>query len=137
MDGDVIAQVRELDEQLAEAFAARDADRLMSQYWNSPELFTVGEDGRVTQGWDAAKEFQRRFFAATESIDFSFGEWKYFGSRSGVLAASPFTLRVKFEDGAEAHSRGWYTNFRREIEGKWLIVFEHVSSDLAAPSGTG
>ena len=31
MDGEVIAQVREFDEELAEAFAARDADRLMSQ----------------------------------------------------------------------------------------------------------
>lgn len=134
MDGDVIAQVRKLDEQLVEAFAVRDADRLMSQYWNSPELFTVGEDGRVTEGWDAAREFQQQFFAAAESIDFTFGEWKYFGSHKGVLVASPFTLAVKFKDGKEAHSRGRYTNIRREIYGRWLIVFEHVSSDLAAPS---
>ena len=42
---EAITEVRELNERLSEVFAERDADRLMAHYWNSPELFTVGEGG--------------------------------------------------------------------------------------------
>lgn len=129
-----IAEVKERNERLSEAFAARDADRLMAHYWRSSELFTVGEGGGVTEGWDAAKEFQQRFFAVSEAIDLSFGDWKHFASRNGVLATCPFSLTARFEGGGERHLEGWYTNLRRRIGGEWPIVFEHISSNATPPA---
>ena len=126
-------EVMERNERLSEAFAARDADHLMAHYWRSPELFTVGEGGGVTEGWEAARAFQERFFAASEAIDLSFGGWNHFASRDDVLATCPFSLTAKFEGGGERRLEGWYTNLRRRIGGEWLIVFEHISSNASPP----
>ena len=131
-----VAEVTERNERLAEAFAAQDADRLMAHYWRSPELFTVGEGGGVTEGWDAARAFQERFFAASEAVQLSFGGWKHFASGDAVLAACPFSLTARFRGGGERGLEGWYTNLRRRIGGEWLIVFEHISSNAAAPPGS-
>ena len=134
-EAEVIAHVRQLNRQLLDGFLALDADRLMRHYWNSPELFTIGEGGGVTMGWEAAKRFQEGFFAATEAIDLTFEEWWHATSTDGVLAATPFRLTARFKGGGERTLEGWYTNFRRRIDGEWLIVFEHVSANAPVPAG--
>ena len=91
----------------------------------------------MTEGWQAAKQFQERFFAAAAAIDLSFGDWKHFATHDGVLAACPFTLAAQFKGGGERRLEGWYTNFRLKIDGQWLIVFEHISSNMAAPPESG
>ena len=91
----------------------------------------------MTEGWQAAKQFQERFFAAAAAIDLSFGGWKHFATHDGVLAACPFTLAAQFKGGGERRLEGWYTNFRLKLDGQWLIVFEHISSNMAAPPESG
>ena len=129
---DVLAQAVELDAKLIEAFRRRDLDALLEQYWNHDDLFTIGESGAVTRGWDAARAFQERFFSIAESIEFTFGEWHYEPSAQMVLAAAPFELAYRMKGGGEQTSEGWYTNVRRWIDRRWLVVFEHISSNVEA-----
>lgn len=130
-----VAAARELDRQLVEAFQARDVDKVMSQFWNSAELFTVGESGRLTKGWEAARKSTQEFLASVESVSISCPDWEYWASADGILGTCAFQVTTKRMGGGEAKEQGWYTNFRRKIGGKWLIVFEHVAANAPPPPG--
>ncbi len=132
-----IEAVRAANQQLLAGFDARDLDKVLAHYWNSPDLFTVGESGQVTRGWEAARRFTQGLFAALESGGFSCPEWQHFASTDGVLSTCAFELNIKFKGGREVNEKGWYTNFRKRIGGKWLIVFEHVSANAPVPPGPG
>jgi hemoglobin len=134
-DARAIEAVRAANQQLLADFDARDIDKVFAHYWNSPELFTVGEGGQVTKGWQAARQFTQGLLAATESGSFSCPEWQHFASTDGVLSTCAYDLSLKFKDGREISERGWYTNFRKRFGAKWLIVFEHVATNKPAPPG--
>lgn len=130
-----IAEVRKLNEENIAAFIARDLDKTMSFYWNSPDLFTVGEGGQVTKGWEEARKSSQSFFASVESVSLSCGQWQYVASGDGVLGSCPYKIGFKLKGGPQVNSEGWYTNFWRKIGGKWVIVFEQVAQNTPAPPG--
>lgn len=126
--------VARLNQELLDSFAGRDVDVMMRHYWQDPRLYTVGEGGQVTLGYDAAREFQAQFFAVCERIDVTAGDWWHAGSADLVLATVPFRLSAHFADGSSWTFTGRYTNARRQLAGTWKVVFEQVSAD--APSDT-
>jgi ketosteroid isomerase-like protein len=102
---------------------------MMAHYWNSPQLFTVGQSGGVTQGWDQARAFQERFFNVASDIAVDQGEWHQAGGDSDVLSSCPCSLTITTQDGSQQHLEGWYINFRQQFDGRWLVVYEYVTGN--------
>ncbi|MBI3406226.1 MAG: DUF4440 domain-containing protein [Acidobacteria bacterium] len=130
-----IAEVRELDKQLSAAFHAKEPDKQLAQYWNSPDLFTVGEGGQITKGWDAAKKFAQQFYASTDAINLSLPDCQYWATGDGVVTGCAHKMSFKLKNGPAVETTGWYNNLRKKIGGKWLIVYEAVSQNVAPPPG--
>ncbi len=130
-----IAESRELDKQLVAGFVALDVDKVMSQYWNSPELFSVHDSGEIIKGYDACKQSTAGFFSATQSFKLQFTDSNYWVVGEGVLGSSGYTYTIALKGGAPTSASGRYVNLRRKIGGKWLIVFEQVSDNLPPSPG--
>ncbi len=128
-----IAECRELDKQLIAALQALDVDKVMSHYWNSPELFGVDGSGRVVKGFEASKQNTIGFFSATQSFKLQFTDSNYWVVGDSVLGANGYTFSLAMKDGSKPSGSGRYVNLRKKVAGKWVIVFEQVSDNPPPP----
>jgi len=134
MPTDDLSQLRTLEKSVATAFNDKDVDALMAAYAPGKSLFVYdvfGPPGTYLS-WDAYRNAFEHFFAAVHgplhytmsALDVeASGDVGYSHSLqhvSGVLAkdGKPFDYTVRV------------TDVYRKINGKWLIVQEHVSLPL-------
>ena len=125
----MLTTVTDRNEELLQAWQARDLDGMMAHYWNSPDLFTIGQSGQVTKGWDQAQAFQEGFFKVASAIDVDHGGWHQTGGESGLLSSSPYTLTITLQDGGQQRLEGWYVNPRQPIDDTWLVLYEYVTAN--------
>lgn len=128
-----VMEARKLDQQLIEAFNARNADGVMAQYWNDPGLFASNELGEAIRGFAANRKASQEFLGGAQSIQLTTSDWNYWDLGNSVLANCAYVLKVKQKDGSSFEGRGRYTSVRRKVGSNWPIVFEHVGSNPPAP----
>ena len=123
------AEIRALEDRFAEAFKAKDVDRIMANYEHSQNLVVFDVvPRREFLGWQAYKKDWQDFFASIGSIT-SFEVKNLAVSSDGTLAYSySFQHSVaKTNEGGTRDITLRVTDVYRKISGRWLIVQEHVS----------
>ncbi len=122
-------QIRALVKKWTVAFQAKDVDGVMALYHRSPKLvaFDVVPPLQYV-GWDAYQKNYEEFFAMFEGplraevSDFTL-------AISGDLAYSHNTERVTgtMKSGEQVEVVLRVTDIYRKVQGKWVVVHEHVS----------
>jgi ketosteroid isomerase-like protein len=117
---------RVLTEQAA-AWNRGDLQAFMDGYWRSPELvFTSG--GNVQRGWQTTLDrYVASYGTSPETMGrLTFSELEIHPLGDGAAWALG-RWRLEY-DGAESPG-GVFSLVFREIDGRWLIVHDHTSSD--------
>ena len=125
------SQLHALEMTVAAAFNNKDVDALMTVYAQGDALFVfdvVGPPG-VNLGWDAYREaFKHMFAAISGPLRFTLSDLNI--EVSGDVGYSRSLQRVSgihAKDGKPFDYTVCATDVYRKINGKWLIVQEHLS----------
>jgi ketosteroid isomerase-like protein len=131
------SDIRTLEDRFAEAFRAKDADRIMANYEHSPNLVFFDVVPRHEYlGWDAYKKDWQDFFASIGPVA-SFEIKNLTVNVDGNLAySSSFQHSIaKTKAGGSRDLIVRVTDVYRKSSGQWLIVQEHVSVPVDLPAG--
>lgn len=111
-------------QQQADRWNDGDVDGYMAPYWRSPELtFTAG--GKVTRGFAETTERFRKAYpdrAAMGRLTFSDLEIHPLGWNAAWAMG-------RWRLDASTNKSGVFTLVLRRIDGQWVIVHDHTSSD--------
>jgi ketosteroid isomerase-like protein len=131
MNNDDVSQLQTLEAAVASAFNNKDVDALMSVYAPQKDLFVfdvVGPPG-IHAGWEAYREAFKHMFAAISgplSFTMSALEIEVIGE-VGYSRSLQRVSGVYAKDGKSFDYTVRATDVYRKIDGKWLIVQEHLS----------
>lgn len=130
-------EIRALEDRLVAAVNAKDVDAIMKGYVAGNELF-VFDLGLPRQhaGWDAYKKDWQDFFVVVQGplkLDIKDLSIK----TEGNVAYSHCIQHVIWtnNDGSPTEMNASVTDVYRKIEGKWLIVQEHLSVPIHIATG--
>ena len=133
------AQVRALEDRFADAFKAKDVDRIMANYEHSTNLVFFDVVVRSEYlGWEAYRNDWLSFFDSIGPV--SLFEVK--GLTVNVVGDAAYSYSFQHY---RATTKGWgsrdvtvrVTDVYRKSDGKWLIVQEHVSVPVDPQTGKG
>jgi ketosteroid isomerase-like protein len=130
-------EIRTLETKFAMAFAAKDVDAIMKFYAPGDELLVFDLiTPRQYAGWDAyKKDWQDTFAMMKDTPEFDTRDLSV--TTDGKLAWSHSIQHAKWTsmDGSPFEMTVRVTDCYKKIDGKWLIVLEHVSVplDLSGP----
>lgn len=105
---------------------AGDINNFMEDYWKSEELKFIGKAG-VVKGWQATKD---RYFksypdrATMGILNFGIQEIDFMSKKSAWVLGK---WRLKRPEKGDIG--GYFTLIFKKIDGKWLVVSDHTSSD--------
>jgi ketosteroid isomerase-like protein len=131
------ADIKALEKSYVDAFNAKDLNAIMAVY--SPDENLVAFDAippRQYVGFNAYKKDTADFLAAFPGpIRVEQTDWKI--ETEGNLGYGHGFLRAVLtdKDGKQLDSTVRMTDVYRKINGKWLIVHEHLSFPVEMPSG--
>ena len=119
--------LRQVLEDQAAAWNRGDLDAFMEGYWRSEDLvFTSG--GRVQRGWQTTLDRYRETYGSSPEtmgrLTFSDLEVHSLGDDAAWVLGR---WALAFDDGSSPG--GVFTLVFRRIDGRWLIVHDHTSSD--------
>jgi ketosteroid isomerase-like protein len=127
--GDDAAQIRELEARLIAAYQVKDLDTIMSSFLHGPSLFVFDViPPRQYVGWDAFRKDWKDYldgFSGNPKVEMT----DLTVVTDGKLGFGHYIQQVT---GTLKGGQNFAGNFRitdvyRKINGKWLIVHEHVS----------
>jgi ketosteroid isomerase-like protein len=125
-------EIRALETRFAMAFAAKDVDAIMKSYAPGDQLLVFDLiTPRQYTGWDAyKKDWQDTFALMQGAPEFDMKDLNI--TTDGKLAWSHSIQHTAWTgtDGAPFEMTVRVTDCYRKIDGKWLIVLEHVSVPL-------
>jgi len=125
-------EIRALESKFAMAFAAKDVDAIMKFYAPGDQLLVFDLITlRQYAGWDAYKKDWRDTFAMMKDTP-EFDTRDLSVTTDGKLARSHSIQHAKWTgtDGSPFEMTVRVTDCYKKIEGKWMIVLEHVSVPL-------
>jgi uncharacterized protein (TIGR02246 family) len=126
--------IRALEDQFAAAFRAKDLDAIMKVYAPGDGIFVFDlSTPREYAGYDAyKKDWAGMFDSAQGPIRFEVSELVI--ETDGKLAYSHSIQHMSYtmKDGTLSDSMVRVTDVYRKIDGKWLVVHEHVSVPIDA-----
>ena len=129
-------QIRALDDRLAAAVNARDVDAIMKAYVPGNELF-VFDLGLPRQhvGWEAYKKDWQDFFDVVQGLKLDVKDLSI--TADGKIAYSHCIQHATWtnKDGSPTELNASVTDVYRKIDGKWLIVQEHLSVPIHIATG--
>ena len=130
-------EIRALEDRFAAAFNAKDLDAIMKFYVPGNDLFVfdVGVP-RQHVGWDDYKKDWQDFLALFSGpVQFTVSDLSI--TSDGMIAYGHSIQHVsgKATDGSTIDMTVRLTDVYRKIDGKWLIVQEHVSVPIDFSSG--
>jgi ketosteroid isomerase-like protein len=130
-------EIRTLETRFAMAFAAKDVDAIMKFYAPGDQLLVFDLiTPREYAGWDAYKKDWQSTFAMMKGTP-EFDTRDLSVTTDGKLAWSHSIQHAAWTgtDGAPFEMTVRVTDCYKKIDGKWLIVLEHVSVplDLSGP----
>jgi uncharacterized protein (TIGR02246 family) len=130
-------EIRALEDRFAAAVGAKDLDAIMKVYAPGNELFVFDlVPPRQYVGWDAyRKDWQDTLAMMPGPLMFAISDLSI--TTDGKLAWSHSIQRVHWTDknGAVQEISVRVTDCYRKIDGKWLIVMEHVSVPVDLETG--
>lgn len=122
-------EIRALESQFAAAVSAKDLDAIMKVYVRGNELFVFDVDPpREHVGWDDYKKDWQDFLATIPGpVKFDISELTV--ATDGKIAYGHSMQHISWTgaNGAITEMNVRVTDVYRKIDGKWLIVQEHVS----------
>lgn len=130
---DDLSQIRALEDRFATAYGNKNVDSLMSVYAPGETLFVfdVVAPPSAHVGWDAYREAWTHFFAMFHGpLHFTISDLDV--TTSGDVG---YSRSLQHVSGIRADGHPYdivvrVTDVYRKIDGKWLIVQEHVSLPL-------
>jgi uncharacterized protein (TIGR02246 family) len=132
-------QIRELLDNFSLAFRAKNADQLMSFYEHSDKLVAFDwVTPRQFTGWDAyRKDFKHLFDGFDGPITYDISDVSITTDGNMAYSHSMNHLAGTLKNGNKKDTVVRVTAVYRKIEGKWLIVHEHVSVPVDPATGKG
>ncbi len=121
-----LAANQKFTRQWLEAFYQKDLEKVMSFYWNSPELVVIIPDGTVYRGWDAVRQDYEKLFSGMEAIRGEVVEVTHMRSGDGVLTVGTITEYFTPKSGPPYTLNFHWSDFRRNYGGHWVVVYEHM-----------
>jgi uncharacterized protein (TIGR02246 family) len=121
-----LAEAKELDQRLCEAFGRKDLDAAMACFWNSPDLVAVIA-GQIQHGPDAVREGIRQMFEQNESLKLEVNEITYVRSGDGVIGVGTATFHLQPAGGRRQLIVERWSDLRRKIDGHWVYVLDHTT----------
>ena len=126
LSGEDLATQQELDRQFVEAMNRKDLEGLMSFFWDSPNLVMVGWDGTVHQGSERVREVMGRWFARADIVRLEVDEITHVPVGDGVMAVGTATYEIQPKDGPPQRVKERWTDLRRKVGDRWVLVMDHV-----------
>jgi uncharacterized protein (TIGR02246 family) len=125
-DAEKLAAADALDQRFFDAFNKGDADALAARYWNSPDLVSIGPEGMVTKGWDAARTGAVEMFKAMPGAKLE--NLTHHNAVHGdvVLGSGTWKMTIPTPGGPQV-IEGRYTDVKMMHDGKWVYVMDHAS----------
>jgi uncharacterized protein (TIGR02246 family) len=120
---DAPAQIRAVVGRMQDAWNRGDFEGYMQGFWNPGVRFVSG--GRITTGWQAVLDHYRRDYATPRTR----GRLAFCDLEIQMLAPDTAQLVGHYDlERAEKPQHGVNTRLFRKIDGRWVIVLNHVSS---------
>jgi uncharacterized protein (TIGR02246 family) len=117
---------QELDQRFIESMDQMDIEKLMSCFWNSPDLIFVDFDGNVNRGSDNIRKVFEQFFTQFESLSLVCDEISHIRAGNSVFAVGTATYSMQMKDGTSQQVTQRWSDVRGKIEGRWVYVLDHV-----------
>jgi uncharacterized protein (TIGR02246 family) len=123
-NADLLAN-QELDQRFVESMAQMDIEKLMSCFWDSPDVVFVDYDGNVFRGSDEIRKAFEQFFAQFESLSLG-GNVSHIRAGNSVFAFGTSTYTMQMKDGTSKQVTQRWSDVRGKIGGQWFFVLDHV-----------
>ena len=117
---------QELDQRFIESMSQMDIEKLMSCFWNSPDLIFVDFDGNVNRGSDNIRKVFEQFFTQFESLSLVCDEISHIRAGNSVFAVGTATYSMQMKDGTSQQVTQRWSDVRGKVEGRWVYVLDHV-----------
>jgi len=117
---------QELDQRFLEGMNQMDIEKLMSCFWNSPDLIFVDFDGNVNRGSDNIRKIFEQFFTQFESLSLVCDEISHIRAGNSVFAVGTATYSMQMKDGTTKKVTQRWSDVRGKVEGRWVYVLDHV-----------
>jgi len=117
---------QKLDQQFLDGMNQMDIEKLMSCFWNSPDLIFVDFDGNVNRGSENIRKVFEQFFAQFESINLVCDEISLIRAGNSVFAVGTATYTMQTKDGTSQKVTQRWTDVRGKVDGHWVYVLDHV-----------
>ena len=124
-DAELLAN-QELDQRFIESMSKMDIEKLMSCFWNSPDLIFVDFDGNVNRGSDNIRKVFEQFFTQFESLSLVCDEISHIRAGNSVFAVGTATYSMQMKDGTSQQVTQRWSDVRGKVEGRWVYVLDHV-----------
>lgn len=117
---------QDLDSRFVAAMSAKNIDRAMSCFIDSPDLVAVLW-GKELRGPAQVREAISSLFAAYDEIKLSVDRVREFRSGDSVLAVGQATYTLRKAVEVTQLTEIW-TDVRREVNGHWVYVMDHAEA---------
>jgi uncharacterized protein (TIGR02246 family) len=125
-DADLLAN-RELDQRFVESMAQMDIEKLMSCFWDSPDVIFVDYDGNVFRGSDDIRKVFEQFFDQFESLSLGGdGDYRLIRAGNSVFAVGTSIYTMQMKDGTSKKITQRWSDVRGKVDGHWVYVLDHV-----------
>jgi uncharacterized protein (TIGR02246 family) len=124
-DAELLAN-QELDQRFIESMSQMDIEKLMSCFWDSPDLIFVDFDGNVNRGSDNIRKVFEQFFTQFESLSLVCDEISHIRAGNSVFAVGTATYSMQMKDGTSRSVTQRWSDVRGKVDGRWVYVLDHV-----------
>jgi ketosteroid isomerase-like protein len=128
-------QIRESMDALAQALRAKDIDALMAHYAGDMVTFDMRPPLRISAAEAYRKNFEAWFASVQGLIDYEINELTV--TANDNLGLSHYLAHVRSTRTTGAVADYWVrvTSGFQKIEGRWMIIHEHVSVPIHMATG--
>jgi len=108
----------------AAAWNKGDLEGFMGGYWRSPDL-TFSSGGKLTRGWQPMLDRFREHYADKSAM----GKLTFSDLEVTDLGADSAMVLGRWRVEAKEQSSGAFSLVMRRIDGQWVVIHDHTSSD--------
>lgn len=136
-DSSDTAQIKSLEANFVAGVQAKDADRIMSNYEKSPDLVVFDLiPPRQYTGWDAFhKDWQGVLKGCKDTPVMEMTELVIDGDKRYAYGHNIQHMTCTTANGSKLDTTFRVTDAYKKIDGKWLIVHEHISVPVDLETG--
>jgi ketosteroid isomerase-like protein len=131
---ELISSANELDRNFSEAYNQGDLEKIMSLYWNSPDLYSYMPGNMVTHGFEETKQSFMEDFKNNAGAKLELHDIKNTVYGDAVVGHGTFTWTLAIEGQEPIVSKGRYTDVKTMKDGKMVYVIDHASVPMMPPS---